>query len=120
MFYLNKNKVLNKTQKKILCIFFKFIKKIFILFFEFFCVLNCLKTHIEFFPNGNDFQILSHQQLKFSFFRFQQKKETNIKYCMQSLIYSDSFTFFSFLQVFPIINIQKYKIIILMHSCILN
>ncbi len=109
MFYVNKNSILNKTQKKMLYSFLKFIKKNTQIFFEYFCVLNCLKTHIEFFSNGNDFQILSHQQLKFSFFHFQQKNKTNMKICMQSLIYSDYLTFFSFFQGFPTRNIQKYK-----------
>ena len=99
------NNILNKTQKTIFCVFIKFIKENTQLFFEYFCSLNCLKTHIDFFQNWNDFQMLFYQQLKSSFFHVQS--QNNMKFSMQSLIYRDYFTFFSFLKIFPIITTQK-------------
>lgn len=107
IFNFHKNNILNKTQKTIFCVLFKFIKENTQLFFEYFCFLNCLKTHIDFFQNWNDFHMLFYQQLNFSFFHVQSKN--NMKFPMQSLIYHDDFTFFSFLQIFPIINTQKNK-----------
>ena len=103
----HKNNILNKTQKTIFCVLFKFIKENTQLFFEYFCFLNCLKTHIDFFQNWNDFHMLFYQQLNFSFSHVQSKN--NMKFPMQSLIYHDYFTFFSFLQIFPIINTEKNK-----------
>ena len=103
----HKNNILNKTQKTIFCVLFKFIKENTQLFFEYFCFLNCLKTHIDFFQNWNDFHMLFYQQLNFSFFHVQSKN--NRKFPMQNLIYHDYFTFFYFLQIFPIVNTQKNK-----------
>lgn len=86
-------------EKKIFFVFYKFIKKNTQIFFEYFCLLTCLKSLFDFSENSNDFNILSHQQCKFSFSSFQKEK--------QSLIYCDFLTFFDFLKVFSTRNFKQ-------------
>jgi hypothetical protein len=109
VYSFNKNDILSQKHKKIFCVFLKYIKKSTLLFFENFCLFNCLKTQRYFFHNSNDFQILFHQQVKFSFMSSQKKNKHKKKFYIQSLMYCDYFTFFSFLEVFLIIKSQKSK-----------
>jgi len=111
IFFLNSMNILKETQKNLFFVFFEFRKKNAQIFFEYFCLLNFFKTHIDFRPlssqNSNDFQTLLHLYLKFPFIDFLLETEKNIY--LQNLIYYDYSTFLSFLKIFLQKNIQKNK-----------